>query len=61
MTEGNLSGRIAYDAEDEFKPVCDSFDLMQEHLQKELEKKTGHMRKPERRWSVGFPMTFGLR
>lgn len=38
VTEGNLSGRIAYDAEDEFKPVCDSFDLMQEHLQKELEK-----------------------
>lgn len=38
VTEGDLSGRIAYQAEDEFKPVCDSFDLMQEHLQEELEK-----------------------
>ncbi len=60
MTEGNLSGRIAYDAEDEFKPVCDSFDLMQEHLQKELEKNRAY-EKARTEMVSGFPMTCGLR
>ena len=38
VTEGDLTGRIAYEKPDEFKSVCDSFDLMQQHLQEELEK-----------------------
>lgn len=38
VTEGELQERIQYQNEDEFKNVCDSFDLMQEHLQLEMEK-----------------------
>ena len=38
VTEGELGQRIGYQNPDEFKSVCDSFDLMQQHLQEEMEK-----------------------
>lgn len=39
MQEGNLSQPIAYDRQDEFKPVCDSFDQMQTVLRQNMEQK----------------------
>ena len=38
VIDGNLDTPIGYDAEDEFKNTCESFDLMQQHLKAEMEK-----------------------
>lgn len=38
ITEGDLSVKISYETEDEFKTVCDSFDLMQQHLKEEMDR-----------------------
>lgn len=38
VTAGDLDSRIDYENQDEFRPVCDSFDLMQQHLKAEMDK-----------------------
>ena len=38
VTEGKLDTPIHYEGADEFRPVCDSFDFMQQHLKDELDK-----------------------
>lgn len=42
VVEGELSVPIAYQPEDEFKNVCDSFDLMQQHLKEGIEKNAAY-------------------
>lgn len=37
IMEGNLERKIAYQGEDEFQNVCETFDLMQYHLKEEME------------------------
>ena len=37
VMEGNLERDIAYQGEDEFQNVCETFDLMQHHLKEEME------------------------
>ena len=42
IDRGELTTAIAYKEENEFKSVCDSFDLMQEHLKEGLEKNSAY-------------------
>ena len=42
VMDGELTTPIGYPYEDEFKGVCDSFDLMQEHLREEMEKNAAY-------------------
>lgn len=42
VTEGNLDVPVAYQQEDEFKNLCDSFDMMQEHLKTEMERNAAY-------------------
>lgn len=42
VMDGDLTTPISYPYEDEFKGVCDSFDLMQEHLREEMEKNAAY-------------------
>ena len=44
VEDGDLSHPIDYPGDDEFKPVCDSFDHMQRHLQSEREKNAAYER-----------------
>ncbi len=42
VTAGDLSTPIAYQTEDEFRNLCDSFDLMQAHLKQEMERNAAY-------------------
>lgn len=42
VTTGDLSTPIDYQTEDEFKNLCDSFDLMQVHLKQEMERNAAY-------------------
>lgn len=44
IDSGDLTIPICYQTEDEFKGVCDSFDMMQEHLREGMEKNAAYER-----------------